>query len=460
MKNFSLRLRLTIILLILFIVSFFISLKISINETRKLMTEMFDTELYYFAKRLATSNLNILLNSSNPNFKMGDTPNVVEKYMSVENDALAFSIFSLNGEILYRENDDYDYDDDEEEDDEVFLFNKNVLDKKDGILFEENSEFKIVWMISSDKRFVVMVVQEIDYIEDLITDILENLIYPWLFVLPFLIITTFILITKELKPLNKLSHDLTIRDANDSSTLDENTTKELKPVVKALNLLFIKIKNIIEKERRFTSNAAHELKTPLAAIKIQTEVAKLSLEDKDSLIKSLDNIEIGVNRATRLIEQLLSLSRLESINEFEKLSDINWIEVINSSIKEIDPSAKQKNISINFFHEDNIKSIKGEPFILSLLIRNLLDNAIRYNKNAINIDINLQKNNLIIQDNGKGINSEILKNIGERFLRPAGQKEMGSGLGFSIVKQIAKLHNLNINFENINPNGFKINISW
>ena len=139
---------------------------------------------------------------------------------------------------------------------------------------------------------------------------------------------------------------------------------------------------MIEKERRFTSNAAHELKTPLAAIKIQTEVAKLSLDDKDSLIKSLNNIEMGVDKSTRMIEQLLALSRLESISNFENLTNINWIEIINSTIKEVEFNAKQKDISIDFLYDEDIKTIKGEPFILSLLIRNLLDNAIKYVKRS------------------------------------------------------------------------------
>ena len=370
--------------------------------------------------------------------------------MSVDDDALTFSIFSIKGDILYTDGEDSKY----------FSFNHSILNSNEGILFEENKKFRIIWMLSNDKKFVVVVAQEKEFINDLIFEILEDLIYPWLFILPFLVISMFILITKELKPLNKLSKTLYLKDANDNLTLDENTTKELKPVVIALNSLFSKIKNMIEKERRFTSNAAHELKTPLSALKIQTEVAKLSIDDKESLLKSLDNIEIGVNRATRLVEQLLALSRIESINEFDNLSLINWTEIINSNLKELEFKAKEKNISINFLYKNEIKSIKGEPVILSLLVRNLLDNAIKYNENNTNIKIELEKNHLIIQDNGKGINPLILKNIGERFVRPAGEKQIGSGLGFSIVQQIGKLHNLRLNFENIIPNGFKITIYW
>lgn len=449
MKNLSLRLRLSFILLSLFIITSLIATSISMYKTKESLTELFDTQLYYFAQRVSTSNIDILLDSSSSNF-IKDESKIVEKYMSVDDDALTFSIFSIKGDILYTDGEDSKY----------FSFNHLILNNNEGILFEENKKFRIIWMLSSDKKFVVVVAQEKEFINDLILDILEDLIYPWLFILPFLVISMFILITKELKPLNKLSKTLYLKDANDNLTLDENTTKELRPVVIALNSLFFKIKNMIEKERRFVSNAAHELKTPLAALKIQAEVAKLSIDDKESLLKSLDNIEIGVNRATRLIEQLLALSRIESINEFDNLSLINWTEIINSNLKELEFKAKEKNISINFLHKNEIKNIKGEPIILSLLVRNLLDNAIKYNENNTNIRIELEKNHLIIQDNGKGINPLILKNIGERFVRPAGEKQIGSGLGFSIVQQIGKLHNLRLNFENIIPNGFKITIYW
>ena len=449
MKNLSLRLRLSFILLSLFIITSLIATSISMYKTKESLTELFDTQLYYFAQRVSTSNIDILLDSSSSDF-IKDESKIVEKYMSVDDDALTFSIFSIKGDILYTDGEDSKY----------FSFNHLILNNNEGILFEENKKFRIIWMLSSDKKFVVVVAQEKEFINDLILDILEDLIYPWLFILPFLVISMFILITKELKPLNKLSKTLSLKDANDNLTLDENTTKELKPVVKSLNSLFFKIKTMIDKERRFISNAAHELKTPLAALKIQAEVAKLSIDDKESLLKSLDNIEIGVNRATRLIEQLLALSRIESINEFGNLSLINWTEIINSNLKELEFKAKEKNISINFLHKNEIKNIKGEPIILSLLVRNLLDNAIKYNENNTNIRIELEKNHLIIQDNGKGINPLILKNIGERFVRPAGEKQIGSGLGFSIVQQIGKLHNLRLNFENIIPNGFKITIYW
>ena len=343
MKNFSLKLRLSIILLFLFAISSIIAISISMYQTKKTLVEVLDTQLYYFAKRVVNSNINTLINSSNLNYELNNiNEDIAEKYMSIEDDSLTYAIYSLDGKIIYK--------DFSEENNDNFVFNNNILNTNDGLLFEENKEFKIVWMRSNDKKFIVMVAQEIDYLNDLIFDIIENLTYPWLFVLPFLVAITFILISKELKPLNKLSNTLASRNPNDSSTLDENTTIELKPVVKALNLLFIKIKNMIEKERRFTSNAAHELKTPLAAIKIQTEVAKLSLDDKDSLIKSLNNIEMGVDKSTRMIEQLLALSRLESISNFENLTNINWIEIINSTIKEVEFNAKQKDISIDFLY--------------------------------------------------------------------------------------------------------------
>lgn len=450
MKNLSLSLRLMILMLLVFVISSLISTSISMYQTRKSLIELFDTQLYYFAKRVSSSNIKLLLNSSSTNSLDNENHRIVEKYMSIEDDALTFSIFSTKGDMLYTDG----------EDSKDFILNSKVLKTNDGFYFEESDEFRIIWMLSSDKNFIVVVAQEKEYVNDLIFDTLEDLFNPWFFILPFLIITTIVLIRKELKPLNELSKELSLKNADDNSFLNENTTKELRPVIKALNSLFKKINMMIEKERRFTSNAAHELKTPLAALKIQTEVAKLSLEDKDSLLKSLDNIEIGVDRATRMVTQLLALSRVESIKDLENFSTINWVELINTTIKELKSKAEKKDISINFIYIKDYKSIKGEAFMLSLLLRNLLDNAINYNTQNTNIKIKLEKNSLSIEDDGKGVSPEVLKSIGERFIRPAGQKQVGSGLGFSIVKQIAKLHNLNITFENTSPKGFKITLFW
>jgi len=450
MDKLSLNLRLVIGILFVFMITSLISTSISMYQTRKSLIEMFDTQLYYFAKRVSNSNIKILLNSSSDEFIKKDEEKMIQKYMSIEDDALTFSIFSTKGDMLYTD----------EEDSKDFILNSMVLKTKDGLVFEENKEFRIIWMLSSDKKYVVVVAQEKEYVDDLIFDILEDQLYPWLFILPFLLLLTTLLIKKELKPLTKLSRDLRLKDAKDSSLLDENTTEELKPVIKALNSLFQKTNTMIEKERRFTSNAAHELKTPLSALKVQTEVAKLSLEDKDTLIKSLDNIEIGVDRATRMTNQLLALSRVESINDLENLSNIDFVKLINSIIKELEYKINQKDIDINFSFEDTYKTIKGEEFMLSLLLRNLLDNAIRYNKKGTCIKIYLKKNSLTIEDNGKGLDQKVLETIGERFIRPSGQKQTGSGLGFSIVQQIAKLHNIRTNYENITPNGFKITLFW
>lgn len=444
MKSLSLKLRLAIFLILLFIFSTFISSFITIYQTKKTLIELFNTELLHFAQKLSNSNVELLQNQ--PKRSLDN----MEKYIAVDDDAMTFAIFSTAGEMIYTDGEDSKY----------FKLNTEVLSSKKGVFFEEDKKFRTIWLLSSDKKFIIVVAQEKEYIDDLIFDIVKDMIYPWFFILLFLAIVTMFLISKELKPLNLLSKSLALRNPNDSSLLDENTTKELKPITKALNSLFTKINEMIEKERRFISNASHELKTPLAAIKVQTEVAKLSFDDKKELLKSLNNIDLGVDRATRVIEQLLALSRLDSLNGLENIVEIDWIETIYLSIKELEFKAKDKDIEIDFIYKENPKAIKGEPFILSLLFINLLDNAIKYNKNGAKIEINLQRNQLFIEDNGKGIKDEVLKNIGERFVRDSAQKQVGSGLGFSIVTQIAKIHNLKLNFENTLPNGFKTTISW
>ena len=165
MKNFSLKLRLSIILLFLFAISSIIAISISMYQTKKTLVEVLDTQLYYFAKRVVNSNINTLINSSNLNYELNNiNEDIAEKYMSIEDDSLTYVIYSLDGKIIYK--------DFSEENNDNFVFNNNILNTNDGLLFEENKEFKIVWMRSNDKKFIVMVAQEIDYLNDLIFDII------------------------------------------------------------------------------------------------------------------------------------------------------------------------------------------------------------------------------------------------------------------------------------------------
>ena len=203
------------------------------------------------------------------------------------------------------------------------------------------------------------------------------------------------------------------------------------------------------RERRFTSDAAHELRSPLAALRIQTEVAQIAGDDAQTREQALKNLTQGIDRATQLVEQLLTLSRLDNLKELEDLQDIHWDKLITSLIGDLYFAAQKRRIDLNFEQFDVPRVAKGQPLLLSLMLRNLIDNAVRYCAEGSSVTVKLEKNRIIVEDNGGGVNDEDLAKLGQRFYRPAGQNEKGSGLGLSIVYRIAELHHYQIRLENI-----------
>ena len=214
------------------------------------------------------------------------------------------------------------------------------------------------------------------------------------------------------------------------------------------------------RERRFTSDAAHELRSPLAALKVQTEVAQLSTDDPQGLDKALAQLHQGIDRATRLVDQLLTLSRLDSLAQLDDLQTIALDELLQSAVMEMYHPAQQAGVELRLHLNAKNITRTGQPLLLSLLVRNLLDNAVRYSAAGSQVDIILDAGEFRVRDNGPGISAEALTRIGERFYRPPGQEQPGSGLGLSIVKRIAALHGMTASFDNARDGGFEARIRW
>ena len=192
----------------------------------------------------------------------------------------------------------------------------------------------------------------------------------------------------------------------------------------------------------------------MAALRIQTEVAQLAGDDAQTREMALAHLTQGIDRATQLIEQLLTLSRLDNLKELNHQEPIHWSEMITSLIGELYFSAQQRQIELQFEHQ-------GEPavkqraayYYFAQMLRNLLDNAIKYCPQSTKVRVILQPRKILIEDNGGGVDPEELAKLGQRFYRPAGQNEKGSGLGLSIVARIAELHHYRFRLENIEANG-------
>lgn len=275
--------------------------------------------------------------------------------------------------------------------------------------------------------------------------IAQDDLYIMLLTFPLSGLLIWIIIGRGLDSLEKVAEEVANRAPSHLEPVDlHEVPEEIKPVIDELNKLFFRLKEGFEREKRFAADAAHELRTPLTALKAQAQVAlnTSSIEEKNL---ALQKLIASVNRSTHIIQQLLTMSKLvpEAANLQEE-DDVNLEKLTRDILAMLAPVAVEKQIELEFEHEENLPLIKGNATALGILIRNLVDNAIRYSNANGRIMVQLLKNNneviLEVCDNGPGIPAELQARVFERFYRVLGNKSPGSGLGLAIVRQICELH--------------------
>ena len=261
-------------------------------------------------------------------------------------------------------------------------------------------------------------------------------------------------IRRGLLPLTRLSTDLHNRDANNLYPLPEQVPAETLPFIQSLNRLFARLADALVRERRFTADAAHELRSPLAALKVQTDVLAIT-EDADEQQHHLHHITRSIERTQRLVDQLLVLARLDPLQQLPETMPLNWLALTEQALTHANRQAREKRIRLILETPGAAENLptNGNPTLLELMLRNLLDNAIRYSPENSSLTVQVATDRIAVCDQGPGIAAEHLPHIRERFYRPAGQNEQGSGLGLSIVERIATLHGLQLDLLNHTPHG-------
>ncbi|ASM23116.1 TPA: quorum sensing histidine kinase QseC [Serratia marcescens] len=446
MKRLSLRLRLILIFSLLALLTWSTASVVAWVMSRNTINEVFDTQQMLFAKRLATANLGDLLADESAR-SLPKTKKLVHhgKRGEQDDDALAFAIFDRDGKMLLNDG----------ENGADFLFDGEREGFTDGERKGDDDSWRLVWLTSPDGRYRIVVGQEWDYRRDMALGMVTGQLVPWLATLPVLMLLIALMVGRELRPLRAVAAGLRRRAPDDATPLDaRQVPTEVRPLVDALNALFARINALLVRERRFTSDAAHELRSPLAALRVQTEVVQLAGDDAPMREHALDNLTVGIDRATRLVDQLLTLSRLDSLSDLAELTPIDWNDLVTMTLAEQDRQAHAAGVTLRYEHRGTPPPRQGETLLLSLLLRNLLDNAVRYTPQGGVVTVTLSERSLTVEDDGPGVTAEHLARLGERFYRPPGQEQTGSGLGLSIVQRIAGLHGLQISFANRSAGGF------
>ena len=291
----------------------------------------------------------------------------------------------------------------------------------------------------------------------------KALVWPLLAALPALALAIWLGVGAGLGPLRDLRAQLARRGSGDLAPLDSRgTPQEIEPLVSELNRLFARIEQTVARERRLTADAAHELRTPLAVLSTQAQVARRAAGEA-ARNEALDALVAGAERAARLIEQMLTLARLESAHPGEPAQRVALNELARQALAEAAPRALEKNLELSLEETMRVE-IEGHPALLAILLRNLVDNAVRYTPAGGRVRVSLEDMagavRLTVSDNGPGVPSAELGRLGERFHRLAPAGEAGSGLGLSIVLRIAELHHAQARFANAAGGGFVASVEF
>ncbi len=451
----SLRLRLTVFFSAVALIIWLVISAVSYFQTRHALNELFDTQQILFAKSLAYADLDALF--QNRSFSLPKTSHVIEEgdEGEEEDDALAFAVFSLDGQMFLNDGDKGRF---IPFSTSINGFINNYLRDDDD---DEDELWRFFYLTSQDGRFRIVVGQELEFRQDLTLGLIATTLLPWLLTLPLMLIAIVWLISRELSPLRAVARELPNRNPGDATPIaPDRVPTEVQPLVRALNKLFQHMADALVHERRFTADASHELRTPLSALRVQAEVAQLAGDDDEARNHALNQLIIGIDRATRLVEQLLALSRLDSLREVQDAEPIDWRAIVESVFAEVKPFADKRHIVLRFEEVSPPPVLNGNSVLLTLLLRNLVDNAAHYIHDGGEIVVHLSHEGIRVDDDGPGVASEYLDRLEERFFRPPGQTQTGSGLGLSIVKRIAELHGFTFRASNRSDGGFSATLSF
>lgn len=301
----------------------------------------------------------------------------------------------------------------------------------------------------AQKQYWIQIAAPLDERDEL----MRKLIAPALLALFGLLVlvppTVFVGLRGGLKPLRRLTRSLSSSVTPLIPTLtDEQVPVELAPFTQAIDRLVERLKASLEHERRFTGDAAHELRHPLAALRLELDLAGGSDEAAERSLH-LQRAHEALDRMQRLVTQLLTLARVENLTELEDAGAVHLVAVAENALRDVSERAAARAIVLSLEHDGNDR-VHGSPGLLGILVHNLLDNALRHAPEHGHVSVRIANHAaqvaLEVHDDGAGFSATDAARVGERFHRPEGSLDEGSGLGLSIVQAIATLHHGKVEF--------------
>lgn len=326
----------------------------------------------------------------------------------------------------------------------------------------EGYRWRVLTRFDQPADLWVIVAERVDIRIELANNIVMRALLPIVLSLPIIAGIVWLIVGNGLSLIGKLAKELRSKRADDLTTLaTRNPPVELAPVIDAINDLLSRLDQSVRRERRFSADAAHELRTPLSAIKVHVHNLKEQLPEHHESLKVLDR---DLGRLSHLIEQIMLLYRTAPEHYQAKMQEVDLRALAQSVIGELfaEVDRKQQTISLH----GTAQTIVGDKDSLTILLGNLVQNASKYSPEGATIDVTVDREELgvllAVRDSGPGIPLTEISQVFDRFRRVGGDRhqsrEDGCGLGLSIVKHIADLHHANINMQN-NDDGPGLTVS-
>ncbi|WP_370660511.1 sensor histidine kinase [Massilia soli] len=305
---------------------------------------------------------------------------------------------------------------------------------------------------------LVQVAETLDKRALLANEIIKGVILPQFIILPIVLALVWFALARGLSPLAALQQRIRARRPDDLSPIDATQVpEEISPLVGSLNDMLARLSQTIDMQKRFIADAAHQMKTPLAGMRMQSELALRQI-DPDEIHRSLEQLAKSSESATRLVNQLLALARAENQPHtglaFEQV-DLNVL--ARDTVQDWVQASFTYRIDLGFEVSDAQVAIEGNAMMLRELLSNLIDNALRYTPAGgsvtVRVRLDAQQAILEVEDTGPGIAPAERAHVFERFYRILGSSASGSGLGLAIVREIAQQHSAEVDVFS-NPRGF------
>jgi two-component system sensor histidine kinase QseC len=310
------------------------------------------------------------------------------------------------------------------------------------VVLADGASWRVFSTPGAEPDIQIHVGERIDARRDILRAVLRGMLLPLALALPLLALALWWAVRRGLRPVRQLSRLLGQRQpqALEPVVLDQ-LPAEMRPLVAELNSLFERIEQLLTAERRFTADAAHELRTPIAAIRAQAQVALGAGRDEAQRTQALHHTLAGCDRATHLVEQLLQLARLEQ-GSAASASLLDLSALAQQVAAELAPQALAAQQTLALDAPTRCEA-SGTETLWRMLLRNLLDNALRYSPPGARIRVAVANEatgvRLTVEDSGPGLSEAQIARLGERFFRVLGSEQPGSGLGWSIVRRVAQV---------------------